>query len=309
MDLHFKKIALLLGSTLFLAACQPNGPSIESLQKLRDVDSGIEITNSRIKSVSSVNNSLSLYDIEGMFKYRDGRYGYLTEIGDIKIYTPFNGEEANPFNANVIASHEGDKWDIVSENLPRFKSEGESVFEVFEHKNLFANSIEHMPGIFTHEDGSRFMLENKALDKNVKTLIKEYETQLKHNVTLDETLSEMDLALQKTHDAIEKSVHKEVAKEKLTPELSEEKAQSLLSEALASDQQYQRILGEKKPLEDELKALHAKMPALWNVTQCYETNYRFYGRICNQITNINRDYLPKMSYANRPDADPQFIGN
>ena len=309
MNLHFKKIALLLGSALLLTACQPNGPSIESLQQLRDVDSGIEITNSRIISVSSVNESLSLYDIEGMFKYRDGRYGYLTNLGGIKIYTPFNGEEANPFNATVIASNEDGHWNIVSEKLPQFKLGTDQDHDVLAHKALFANSEEEMPGVFTHTDGTRFMLDNKALDKNVKSMIKEYETLLKKNVALDETLSEMDLVLKTTYESIEKSIHKSLKKEQLDPAVSAEKSQALLATALADDKEYQRILAAQKPLQAEVKVLHSKMPALWSVPQCYETNYRFYGRICNQITNVNRDYLHKISYANRPDADPKFIGN
>lgn len=306
MNLHLKKITLLLGSALFLTACQPNGPSIESLQKLRDVDSGIEITNSRIKSVSKVNDTLSLYDIEGMFKYRDGRYGYLTDIGGIKIYTPFNGEEATSFNANVIASNENDSWDIVSENLPHFKGPNNNE-EVFEHKTLFANSVEHTPGVYTHEDGSRFMLDNKALDKTVKMLIKEYESLLKQNVALDETLSEMDLAMAKSAQAHEKSIQKSVEKEQLEADARIAREQALLTQALAKDDDYQRIATEHKKLEADLKDLHSKMPAFWNVPQCYETNYRFNGRICNQITGVNRDYLHKIQYKNRPDADPQFL--
>lgn len=306
MSLHLKKITLLLGSALFLTACQPNGPSIESLQKLRDVDSGIEITNSRIKSVSTVNETLALYDIEGMFKYRDGRYGYLTDIGGIKIYTPFNGEEATPFNANVIASNDHDSWDIVSENLPHFRGPNNNE-EVFEHKMLFANSIEHTPGVYTHEDGSRFMLDNKALDKTVKTLIKEYEALLKQNVAVDETLSEMDLAMTKAAESIEKSVQKTVEKEQLEAEARAVREKELLTQALAEDADYQRIVAEHQKLEASLKDLHHKMPAFWNVPQCYETNYRFNGRICNQIAGINRDYLHKIQYENRPDADPQFL--
>ena len=301
MNLHFKKL-MLLGTVFLLAACQPNGPSIESLQKLRDVDSGIEITNSRIKSVTTVNESLSLYDIEGMFKYRDGRYAYLTDVGNIKIFTPLNGEETTPFNANIIASENNGAWDIVSENLPRFAGPTDNSKVVLNHQALFANSSEQIAGVFTHADGSRFMLNDKALDKNVKLLIREYENLLKENIELDKKL----LSVEETLADIDKAAQKSAKKDTKT-EASAEDLDLIVNQTLSNNQEYHRVIEEKKNIQNEIKILHEKMPQFWNFGQCYETDYRFYGRICNQITGVNRDYLPKIRYVSRPDADPQYL--
>ena len=307
MSLSFKKTLLIAGSALFLAACQPHGPDVETLQKLRGVDSGIEITNSRIKSVSKVNETLALYDIEGMYKYRDGRYQYLTNLGDIKIYTPLNGESTEPFNAAIMASEENKEWHIVAENLPKFEGPLGSMQEVMTHKALFAESEEFMPGLFTKADGTIFALNDKALDKYVKSLIKRYEDNLKQNVELDKKLQKVEEEGLSLHAKLEKAARKNLSEEKLKNEALEAKLAEELPAILKEDGAYQTLITEKAHLEAEIKALHQTMPKLWSINACSDTAYRFYGRICNQLTSVNRNYLPEIRYANRPDADPQYL--
>lgn len=312
MRRHFKKGLLLSGAAVLLAACQPHGPELEVLQKLRDVDSGIEITNSRIKSVTEINDTVSLYDIEGMFKYRDGRYQYLTNLGNIEIYTPLNGEEANPFNATVMASAEGKTWDIVRETLPTFtgpvteKPTAENV-NLITYETLFKGSEEYQPGFFKREDGAIFALNDKALDKSVKTLVKGYESHLKENLELDKQLIKTESDLQALQEKIEKETRKDLAKEGLKGEALELKLFETLTQTLAANERYQVLLAKVQTEQAEIKLLHSKMPALWAVEACYETNYRFYGRLCNQITGANRSYLPEIRYQNRPDADLKLI--
>lgn len=306
MSLPIKKILLVAGSALFLAACQPNGPDIETLQKLRGADSGIEITNSRIKSVTKVNETLSLYDIEGMFKYRDGRYQYLTELGDIKIYTPLNGESTEPFNATIIASQEDKTWQIVDENLPKFAGPLGSLQEVVTHKTLFSDSEELTPGFFTAADGTVFALNDKALDKNAKVLVKRYEANLKMNLELDQKLEKAEGEVAALYAKLEKEAHKELSAEKLKGEALDAKLAESLPAILEENGAYQTLVTEKAHIEAEIKALHQSMPKLWEMTACYDTAYRFYGRICNQITSANRSYLPEIRYANRPDASDKY---
>lgn len=296
MQLSMKKVGWIVGASLLLTACQPNGPTIESLQQLRDVDSGIEITNSRIKSVTPVNDTLSLYDIEGMFKYRDGRYEYLTEIGGVEIYTPLNGEEATPFNASIIASELNDAWTIESENLPEFVAPNNIDEKILNHTTLFDGTTEEVSGIYQRADGSRFLLNTNALDTNVKDMIKAYENQLKQNVELDEKLIDLDDALaSRKQDVVEKLPKVESAN------------QNALTSALKQDEAYQTALAKREAAFAEITKLHNEMPKFWAVTQCYDTRYRFHGRICNQIAGVNRDYLPKIRYSSRPDADPKYI--
>lgn len=302
-----KKTLLVAGSALFLAACQPNGPDIDALQKLRSADSGIEITNSRIKSVAKVNDTLSLYDIEGMFKYRDGRYQYLTDFGDIKIYTPLNGQETEPFNATIIAEESDKSWNIVEENLPNFASPLGSLQTVVTHKELFAESEEQAPGFFTHQDGSVFALNDKALDKHVKALIKRYEADLKLNVELDKRLEKAEGEVASLHAKLENEARKSLSSEKLKGEELDGKLAETLPAILLEDGSYQALVTEKDHVKAEIQALHQSMPKLWNMTACFDTSYRFYGRICNQVTKANRSYLPEIRYENRPDANPEWV--
>lgn len=307
MSLSFKKTLLIAGSALFLAACQPNGPDVEALKKLRGADSGIEITNSRIKSVTKVNDTLSLYDIEGMFKYRDGRYQYLTNLGEIKIYMPLNGESTEPFNATVIALEEDQSWKIVDENLPQFEGPLGSMQEVVTHKALFAESEELMPGFFTKEDGTVFALNDKALDKHAKLLVKSYEASLKENLELDKKLEKLEGDVGTLHTKLEKGLRKTLSEEKLKGETLDLKVAEMLPETLEADGTYQTLVTEKAHVEAEIKALHQSMPKLWEMNACYDTAYRFYGRICNKITSANRSYLPEIRYINRPDADLKYL--
>lgn len=307
MSLSFKKTLLIAGSGLFLAACQPNGPDVEALQQLRGVDSGIEITNSRIKSVTQVNETLALYDIEGMFKYRDGRYQYLTNLGDIEIYTPLNEESTEPFNALITAAEEDNNWNIVDENLPKFEAPLGSKQVVVTHKTLFADSEELMPGFFTKADGTTFALNDKALDKHAKSLIKRYENDLKENVELDKKLIKTEEDLSAHHAKLEKEARKMLSEEKLKNEALEEKLAKILPAMLDEDGTYQTLVTEKAHIEAELKALHQAMPKLWSMNGCYDTAYRFYGRVCNQMASVNHRYLPEIRYENRPDADPKYL--
>lgn len=308
MNNSWKKTLLVAGSALFLAACQPNGPDVEALKKLRTADSGIEITNSRIKSVSPINETLSIYDIEGMFKYRDGRYQYLTNFGDIQIFTPLNGEGTEPFNSTIIASEEkkGD-WNIVEENLPKFVGIWDSSQSVLTHTALFANSKEAMPGFYTKADGSLMALNDKALDKHIKNLIKQYEKDLKKNVELDARFEILTKDLTGLANDIEKDTKKALSAEKLSGKELEAQLQAALPAALEENSSYQTLLAEKAHVEAGIKELHQSMPKLWAVTQCYDMSYRFYGRICNQLTKVNSNLLPEISYQNRPDAQAKYL--
>ncbi|MHC5226064.1 hypothetical protein [Ignatzschineria sp. LJL83] len=307
MNNPLKKTLLVAGSALFLAACQPNGPDVEALKKLRTADSGIEITNSRIKSVSPINDTLSIYDIEGMFKYRDGRYQYLTNFGDIQIYTPLNGEDSEPFNSTVIASEEKGNWNIVEENLPKFVGIWDNSQSVLTHTALFANSKEAMPGFYQQADGTLMALNDKALDKHVKNLIKQYERDLQKNVELDANFEILTKDLAGLASDIEKDTKKELSAEKLSGKELDARLQASLPAALEANASYQTIFAEKAHVEAEIKELHQSMPKLWAVTQCYDTSYRFYGRICNQLTKVNDKLLPEISYQNRPDADAKYL--
>lgn len=303
----FKKTIFIAGAALFLAACQPNGPDIEALKKLRDADSGIEITNSRIKSVTEINETLSLYDIEGMFKYRDGRYQYLTDFGDIKIYTPLNSDSTEPFNATIIAAEVDKNWQIVDENLPEFKGPLGSLQEVVTHNTLFANSEELMPGFFTNADGVTFALNDKTLDKYAKALVKGYEANLKLNLELDKKLEKIEKELSTLHGKLEKDAEKSLSDEKLKGEALTQKLAEILPAILEESGAYQTLVTEKAHIEAEIKALHQEMPKFWEMNACYDTAYRFYGRICNQITSANRSYLPEIRYQNRPDTKLEFM--
>lgn len=307
MSLSFKKTLLIAGSALFLAACQPNGPDVEALQKLRGVDSGIEITNSRIKSVSQVNETVALYDVEGMFRYRDGRYQYLTNLGDMRIYTPLNGESTEPFNAMIIASEEDKTWKIIDENLPQFEGPLGSLQEVVTHQTLFADSEELTPGLFTKADGTIFALNDKALDKHAKALIKRYEGNLKTNVELDKKLMKAEDDVATLYAQLEKDARKSLSAEKLKGDALDEKLTQILPAILEEDGAYQTLVTEKAHIKAEIKALHQTMPKLWSMTACSDTSYRFYGRICNQMASANRSYLPEIRYENRPDADEQYL--
>lgn len=302
-----KKTLLVAGSALFLAACQPNGPDVEALKKLRTADSGIEITNSRIKSASPINDTLSIYDIEGMFKYRDGRYQYLTNFGDIQIFTPLNGEDSEPFTSIVIASEEKGDWTIVEENLPKFAGLWGNSQAVLTHTELFANSREAMPGFYQQADGALMALDDKALDKHIKNLIQQYEKDLQKNVALDASFEILTKDLAELAHDIEKDTKKELSAEKLSGEALETRLQSSLPAALEANSSYQTLLSEKAHIESQIKELHQSMPKLWTVTQCYDTSYRFYGRICNQLTKVNSNLLPDISYQNRPDADAKYL--
>lgn len=302
MSRHWNKIALLVGSTLLLTACQPAGPELVDLQALRDQSSGIEITSSQIKKVSPIDELRALYDINGTFKYRDGRYQFLTTFGNIDIYTPLNGEENNPFDAVIVAQQEDDQtWLIEMENLPRFT--GESMTRYLSHRELFANSIEHLPGIYTHQDGSLFVLNDNTLDKRIKSLINEYETQLQKNLELDKDLKVIDEALA-LHYEKQVGESKKVLKEAgALSDIDRDNAlQAEIEKQLAADSRYQHLLQEQAGYQLELKSLQKAMPALWRIDQCYEREYRFYGRTCHQVMSINRDYLPKIRFQNRPDA-------
>ncbi|PWD86757.1 hypothetical protein [Ignatzschineria cameli] len=300
MNRHWNKIALLLGSTFLLAACQPAGPDLADLQTLRDPSSGIEIISSHIKTVSPIDEQRSLYDINGTFKYRDGRYQFLTTFGNIKIYTPLNGDEKNSFDAIVVAQEGDDQnWLIEMETLPRFA--GDKKDQYLSHQALFANSVEHLPGIYTHQDGSRFALNDKTLDKRIKNLISEYETQLQKNLALDKDLKTIDEALALHYKKQEEESRKRL---KEMPEIGDEveNLKSYVEKQLAADEKYQHLLQEREGYLLELQSLQQSMPALWRVDQCYESDYRFHGRICHQVMSINRDYLPKIRFQYRPDA-------
>ncbi|OYQ81178.1 hypothetical protein B9T19_00430 [Ignatzschineria sp. F8392] len=305
MNRHWNKIALLVGSSLLLAACQPAGPDLADLQALRDPSSGIEITSSHIKTVSPIDEHRALYDINGTFKYRDGRYQFLTTFGNIKIYTPLNGEENNQFDAVVVAQ-EGDdqKWLIEMETLPRFT--GEETAQTLSHRALFANSVEHLPGIYTHQDGTLFALNDKTLDKRIKNLMNEYEAQLQKNLELDKDLKAVDEALalhyRKQEEESRKYLKEQLKESSKAVDNGEALLQNHIEIALAADEKYQHLLQEREGYRLELQALQQSMPALWRVDQCYESDYRFHGRMCHQLMSINRDYLPKIRFQYRPDA-------
>lgn len=305
--LSFKKTLFIAGSALFLAACQPKGPDIEALQKLRDADSGIEITNSRIKSVMPINDTLALYDIEGMYKYRDGRYQYLTNLGDIKIYTPLNETSTEPFNAAVVASEVEEGWNIIEENLPVFSASLGSTQAVVNHTTLFKESEEQMPGFFTHNDGTLFALNDKALDKSAKLLVKRYEADLKTNAELDKKLIDVEEDLQSLSEELTADAKKSLSAQKLQGSALEAKLAETLAQTFDENSEYQGLLADKTQLETQIQALHQTMPKLWSMTACNDTSYRFYGRICNQIMGANRSYLPEIRYSQRPDADLQYL--